>query len=341
MRRRLLFEQGDGIIEDPSLAPPLSIVLANKEEDEKLIIVEENKYNRTRFPKDVFEPIGIVVIPGEHGVLKDENGKNQCGVMALEHATTNDTMQWGDDGEIPGLKPYTNFTDTGDVDGKIAIKLGYGSYAILPWQGLGTNGIPIRHENEGKDLYMPTWGPSPYIGDDYISGGYNESYGTTMFDTDTKNNAFADFDGLGNTKKIIEKRGYKDYSKWWPSRDKKNSLPDYPAASYCDMYSTVGTKQGDWYLPSIGELGYIPPRITDITNVITKAKGYPYILYYYSYLLSSTISSDSGCFCIYRRKHRYYYNYMSAQSVSRQPMDYFQAEGAQDHNARVIPFMRL
>ena len=77
----------------------------------------------------------------------------------------------------------------------------------------------------------------------------------------------ADFDGYGNTKKILEVRGTKDYSSWTPSLDTE---ADYPAASCCDMYSTVGIPQGSWYLPAAGELGYVVPRLQALDSSINK-----------------------------------------------------------------------
>lgn len=53
--------------------------------------------------------------------------------------------------------------------------------------------------------------------------------------------------------------------------DKEQSQnPDYPAASCCEMFYTEGTSQGDWYLPSCGELGYIMPRFNKIQEAIQK-----------------------------------------------------------------------
>ena len=48
---------------------------------------------------------------------------------------------------------------------------------------------------------------------------------------------------------------------------------DHPAAQYCATYSTNGTSQGDWYLPAMGELGFIMPRFDTINSAITKVGG--------------------------------------------------------------------
>ena len=106
---------------------------------------------------------------------------------------------------------------------------------------------------------------SPYKQD----GSKDERY----FSTSNTGNVFADFDGRSNTDKIIAERGSKDYSSWTPST---SSQSDYPAASCCDMFSTVGTNQGDWYLPAAGELGYAVARMQAIQNSMQAlvTKGY-------------------------------------------------------------------
>ena len=79
----------------------------------------------------------------------------------------------------------------------------------------------------------------------------------------------SDFKGKENTNTIIALRGVKDYSTWKPS----NVIADFPAASVCNMYYTEGTTQGDWYLPAMGEIGYIPycwDQIQEALNLVNE-----------------------------------------------------------------------
>ena len=55
--------------------------------------------------------------------------------------------------------------------------------------------------------------------------------------------ALQDYEGKNNTKAIIEYGEANDAT--------------YPAAIYANSYATEGTKAGDWYLPSLGELNKI------------------------------------------------------------------------------------
>lgn len=246
----------------PSEAETCQVVYANKQTLQLTI----DDLDADKYPAELYEPIGVVVIPGHHGVLKDENGRNQCGVVsivAMNNSTptiggNNTTMYWGNPNiDIPTLINYTRVASTEDNVSNVATGL-YGHYGFIPIQ-TSINGKPTRDSKP--------YSPSPYIGNDYKSGGYNSTYGTTEYDDSNYLNVLADFDGRGNTDKILAQRGYKDYNTWKPE---SNSRADYCAASCCDMFSTIGTEQGDWYLPAAGELGYIIPKLCDINYTISK-----------------------------------------------------------------------
>ena len=66
---------------------------------------------------------------------------------------------------------------------------------------------------------------------------------------------------------------------------------EYPAAEYCNTYSTAGTKAGDWFLPSLEELKLLADNFSG-TNSLLTVLGKPTIgdEYYWS----SSESSDSG-----------------------------------------------
>lgn len=76
------------------------------------------------------------------------------------------------------------------------------------------------------------------------------------------------------------------------------SVGYFPAACCCWRYHTLGTNQGDWYLPALGELGYCFVTLKKIQNTIQYLqahfnKEYPYICnawgvqYYYPFMSSS------------------------------------------------------
>lgn len=106
----------------------------------------------------------------------------------------------------------------------------------------------------------------------------------------------------------------------------------YPAACCCWRYHTLGTNQGDWYLPTLGELGYCFVTLGKIQNTIQYLqnhfnKKYSYIQASQDSLVSSSLMTShygwSGYFII---------NPISGYtSSSNNPID--------DYIAR--PFLRL
>lgn len=109
-------------------------------------------------------------------------------------------------------------------------------------------------------------------------------------------NAFSDFDGKKNTEAILEMAtGQTD---WKTATMITNSSAQgyYPAAECCWRFHTTGTSQGDWYLPSAGELGYVVARYSLIDDVLSSL-GYKIAmnLRSCSALQSSTSQQNTNC----------------------------------------------
>lgn len=73
-------------------------------------------------------------------------------------------------------------------------------------------------------------------------GGYNKEIGSAARGTS----------GKSNTAAIL-------------AYGKANNI-SYPAAEYCNKYSTSGTKAGDWFLPSLEELKLLSNNFSEINN---------------------------------------------------------------------------
>lgn len=106
-------------------------------------------------------------------------------------------------------------------------------------------------------------------------------------------NALSDFNGALNTAKIlaVDDAGYPN---WRTNTNINNDSDDeysHPAARCCYMYHTEGTSKGDWYLPAIGELGFLAEN-RDVINTKIQAAGgeglYSANNNEYMYLWSST-----------------------------------------------------
>ena len=264
MRRRVLNSVSAGGV-NPDQSKPCDLCFYDKTED-KVIIVNGEQWNSSTYPSSRYTPIGIVVVPGSHNVYND----GSCGVMSLkgmdcdnpsQGAASNEYMYWGVYGtDISTLRNLDQVPTGNQANG---LPTGESGYAYLPSDNF--SGTQCAHDTDVYYNSSPYIIPSPYLTDGSRNPGY---YQTTS--PSSSNNALADFDGRGNTNKIITQRGNKDYSSWKPTYD---TQADYPAASCCDMFYTEGTQQGDWYLPACGELGYIMPNLKKINEAITKMRN--------------------------------------------------------------------
>lgn len=257
------------------------------------------------------EPIGIVVIPGSHGVLKDGTGtKNHCGVMSIvpmdystpeTGATSEGSIYWGYNsldisGKSDGLGRYDSVTN--------GLQNYSGSTYIDKQSEVG--GIP-----SGGDI-------NPYKDTNSgLSNERNASYGTSGY--------LSDFSGVVNTKIITDQVTVSNW-KTISTISNSSSAGNYPAACCCARYKTTGTKafvdcntdelkkgKGFWYLPAAGELGYIIPRLYDINDTISKlntAYGVGVQLGTVSYHWSSSecdtqyayyVYTNTGCVISYRK----------------------------------------
>ena len=277
-----------------------TIVLANENGDRKYVDVETYKNNSF----EGYTPIGIIVVPSSH----TEDGKARMmsiDLMSCENPSIG-TKTWNmaiyDDGtaigwgeletDIEGLKNYTVAPGVGDSLEEVnseqqIITVSYWGllanniYEVADGtdKGITTDGQRYVHKNNPYDT-QTKWGtsynlaehnepllPSPYLED----GSRNELYFATEVGGVGIDNYLSDMDGRGNTDELLKVRGEKDYTYWLPNYD---SLEDYPAASCCDMYQTVGTNQGDWYLPSAGELGYLAARSRQIQDALNAVDGF-------------------------------------------------------------------
>jgi len=262
MRRRILQVTSGGSI-NPSESKACDICFYDKTND-SLIIANGDTWSVGTYPVDRYTPIGIAVVPGYHDVY----GDGSCGVMSLKTMScdtpsigsiSKQYMYWGRYGtDISGL-PNLDRVPTGNTSN--GIPTGEDTIGYLPSDRF--NGTQCTHDTDAFYHSSP-YIPSPYLTD----GSRNPGYYQTSSPSSSRN-VLADFDGIGNTAKIITQRGTKDYNSWKPDA---TTEADYPAASCCDMFHTEGTQQGDWYLPACGELGYIMPPFNKINEAINKMR---------------------------------------------------------------------
>lgn len=244
-----------------------------------------------------YTPIGVVVVPASH----KHYGDDKCAIMSLNYMnistpTTGGDGQYGTTWGIPiSIDRLSYFNVVPYIGGAGVVGdtiLGTNSYGCYPSDKDTFTAVENPYDIKTKyyssnDNYYT---PSPYNND----GTFNPNYSLTVSPSSTTN-ALADFDGYNNTKKILAARGERDYSSWTPR------LPeDFPPASCCDMYFTPGIAQGNWYLPSAGEIGYILARAQAIDDSLNKLMqiGIDKVYSLIFYLWSSTISHDSHAWIV-------------------------------------------
>jgi hypothetical protein len=222
---------------------------------------------------DQYEAIGIVVIPASHNVY----GNGQPGVMALKSAScttpdegslTEQTISWGNyQVDHSELFNYDKVITIGNYENWDQISVQPDS--LLPSDQFSTlsnpNGDPLASYYYNDSAYHC---PSPYDTDGLSRNSlyYSAEYG---------NNALSDLDGYNNTALLLTKATAEDWKTVATlanpsSSTVANSAGYQPAACACWRYSTVGTEQGDWYLPACGEFGYVCARMKAINTAISK-----------------------------------------------------------------------
>ena len=239
-------------------------------------IVDGNNYSTDLFPLEQYTPIGVVVVPASH---TDDGTARVISLVSMDYNNPDNGntdghvgMLWGgynsDISTLPNLtrQPYIS-TDYRNISGE---------QQLLGWTGTGHylvsdyfNTYPNPYD-EGTYYRTGTTSsgghaiPSPYL----TGGGKNEIY----HNTSNTGNILADMDGKGNTEKIlaVDNGRSTDWQTAVTITNTGDNSRIHPSAQCCWRYHTVGTQQGDWYLPSAGELGYLASRWKAINNSIDK-----------------------------------------------------------------------
>ena len=274
--------------------------LYDKQAD-KLIIVQNDKLNVDDFPLTDYTPVGVVVIPGSHDVY----GTGQCGVMSLIYmdintpdtgSTSGADMYWGQ--AAGGIEALPDLSSLPYCDSSGSSLAGNTYKAYLPSDKY--SGPNCQHDTNA--YYYSNFSylaPSPYL----TNGIRNLMYYQTSAPS-SRYNALSDFNGVTNTTILINLATKQ--SDWNTASTITNSSDSgySPAACCCWRFHTDGTKQGDWYLPALGELGYMVSRLKAINNAISKLSTTYESSYYISiygnvYHWSSTECFNGAAWVIY------------------------------------------
>lgn len=238
------------------------LLLVHRTLSKRVFIYPENA---SQYPIEDWAAIGVVVIPSSHNVY----GDGCAGVMSLfnlccdldKHNGTNRAMYWGNPAVKIDLPKMVDAVTCGKQNNQSLYSDSVYKYPYMPSDAFAGFARCLHDYNAVYNCVDTAYvAPSPYLTD----GDRNPMYYQKLL-----SNCLADFDGRHNTDTILALRGEKDYKSWVPQF---NSSSDYPAASVCDAFHTLGTKEGDWYLPAMGELGYVVARKNLINKAIVVAK---------------------------------------------------------------------
>lgn len=210
-------------------------------------------------------PVGVVVVP--EGFAPD--GKARIISLLYVDASGNTStsykrMKWSN---VKVDTSLTNYTKVPTTDNAGSTSTGSNTNGYLPsdnFTGATSFVDPKVKYSQTSDLI-----PSPYLGD-----VPNPEYNKEILSSDINVNALSDFNGLSNTETLV------------------GLSADYVAANAAYKYND-GASNLQWYLPAMGELGYLMPRFNEINSVITALGGVAVASS--AFWSSSECSKNSAC----------------------------------------------
>ena len=202
--------------------------------------------------------VGVCVIPD--GLLPDRKAR----FMSVKAITTASTAGSTSENGIIWLNDYSRTVlpkqykqvpcvglneneGTGVITNQVEHSNGYG---YIPSDSENGNFTALTNPYDSVTMFAYNGSvhhiPSPFMN----NGAFNENYSTLFTTGGTAiNNALSDFDGFRNTQILIKDA-------------------DVVAAKHCAIFNP-GYGDGEWYLPAVGELGFIMPRFKVINSKLS------------------------------------------------------------------------
>lgn len=264
------------------------IVLYNKS-TKAYISVSPNSLSSSAYPLSTYHPIGIVAIPASHNVY----GNGKAGVvsytcMDIRTATTGfqgqgfttyrDEVQYQYPKAAIGTTQFTTANYTGTTASPSSSVSGQVKIVYMPSDSYSGSSCPTdssaRYSSSSSSSYAA---PSPYNS----SGGRN-----SLYYSNSSLNVLSDFAGKANTEKV---RTFSNQNNNWQTSDTVSfNTTGWPAAECVYKYMSDYISKGTWYVPAMGELGYVIARRSKINESIAKIHSV------YSSIYTFNISSDYG-----------------------------------------------
>ena len=234
-------------------------------------------------------PVAVVVIPASHMSDGKCRGMSLCNMSYVtpqigslgtgnDNELTNGTnLMWGVRGtDVTGLTNYTTIKTIvgtnryGDFPSDLF--KGMAQVTIIGNSARSMAGTYDMTTQDNTDDTETAWWTS--ISNEYSIGETeDEQLVISPYASDGSQNpayltagqALADMDGKANTEVLVNLSAIKDT---YSGGAFDNIEANYSAAFACHLFSTLGTVQNQWYLPSIGELGYLCTRVKKINETL-------------------------------------------------------------------------
>jgi hypothetical protein len=232
------------VLEKPALAGDIAYW-----DGSKVKTVSQDKWDAS-----LGTPVGVVVVPT--GFAPDGKARmlSLYWVNSLGQSTTNSSVyvKW-DNSSNKVDTSLVNYTKVPLTDNAGSTTTGTSYYGKLPSDHdsfLGNTSYvdPITKYDVPQQYTTIQMVPSPYL----VIDGVERPNPAYYAEISGYNNALADFDGKGNTDVLVALGA------------------NYVAANAARNYKVTGAEEIEWYLPAVGELGYIMPRLNKIQNALTK-----------------------------------------------------------------------
>ena len=231
-------------------------------------------YENGLFSRDIILkrgiPIGIVVIE-ENFIPTSPQGRIMSLVdMNYSTPTTGGTytqgMYWGNYENTIPLQYYDEIAHCGYDNTISSFVQGLTNSASLPSDSFSAK----NYSGDPSTYYANSnyHAISPYLTDASGNTTFNTEYIKTTSPSSSAN-CLSDLDGYGNTEVLTNDTYTSGQSDWKTANTiTNNSAAGYsPAACCCKRFEVGGL---DWYLPSMGEIGFIMPRFSVIQSQLTK-----------------------------------------------------------------------
>lgn len=229
-------------------------------------------------------PVGIVVIPASHNIYND----GTPGVMALKNLSS----AYGVRGAVNDEVILNNYAQViNDMNNGVALDgttmQSPKSYSYLLEETSSTRYIIRCPGDEACAWPFDSYSDGPFIASPYYNGGPNPLYGAGSTNV---------FKKYHNRKNIFASTFDRTYN-WKVTGEIDDNTKIKNAWAHSWRFTTPGTHNGDWYLPTAYEMGYVYVRkqtLTNTFNALNKKRPNSCDLFKSEYYLTGTQTNFNG-----------------------------------------------